>query len=216
MVLDFGWLQFCWVLFFVLLLFLISLFIYCSVSWWSLFLRSQLLLSAPMASDSPVWDEEPSLTNFARWNCVLSAHHGEILLISEVLSGWETTCDTADVVFIIFRYLLIEGELERSGFKDCFVLEYLMMKRKWLVPFLVKLWQRGFFLLLRSQLVIKMRCHFNEDENMQHLNAMWNYFPVGQAYGVLLMSHVKYEACPLSFSAFLAALKELGNVEQLA
>lgn len=66
MVLDFGWLQFCWVLFFVLLLFLISLFIYCSVSWWSLFLRSQLLLSAPMASDSPVWDEEPSLTNFAR------------------------------------------------------------------------------------------------------------------------------------------------------
>lgn len=45
---------------------------------------------------------------------------------------------------------------------------------------------------------------------------MWNYFLVGQAYGLLLMSPVKYEACPLSFSAFLAALKELGNTEQLA
>lgn len=91
-----------------------------------------------------------------------------------------------------------------------------MLKRKLLVPFLLKVWQRVFFLLLRSQLVIKMRCHFNEDENMQHLNVTWNYFPVGQAYGVSLMSHVKYEASPLSFSAFLAALKELGDVEQLA
>lgn len=108
---------------------------------------------------------------------------------------------------------LFEGRLERLGFKDCFALEYLMIKRKWLVPFLLKFWQRGFFLLLRSQLVIRTRWYFNEDENVQHLNVRWNYFPEGQAYRVLLMSHVKYEACPLSFSALLAALKELGNVE---
>lgn len=77
MVLDF------WVALFLAFYFVF----YCRVSWWSLFLRSQLLLSASMASGSPVWDEELSLTNFARRNCVLSAHHGGIHLISEVLSG---------------------------------------------------------------------------------------------------------------------------------
>lgn len=51
-------------------------------------------------------------------------------LISEVLSGRETTCGIADVVFIVFWYFVFEGELERSGFKGCFVLEYLMIKRK--------------------------------------------------------------------------------------
>lgn len=53
-------------------------------------------------------------------------------------------------------------------------------------------------------------------KNTQHWNVMWNCFPVGQAYGVSLMPHVKYEGYSLSFSAFLADLNELGNVEQLA
>lgn len=61
-----------------------------------------------------------------------------------------------------------------------------------------------------------MICHLNEDENTRYLNVTWNYFPVGQAYGTLLMSRVKYEAWLLSLSAFLAALKELRNIEQLA
>lgn len=34
--------------------------------------------------------------------------------------------------------------------------------------------------------------------------------------GVWLLSHVKHRACPLAFSAFLAALKELGNVELIS
>lgn len=109
--------------------------------------------------------------------------------------------------------LVCPQKVSQLDFKGCFALEYLMIKRKLLVPFLLKFWQRGFFLLLRSQLVIKMKWHFNEDENMQHLNVRWNYFPVGQACGVLLMSHVWYEACPLPSSVFLAAPKELGNVE---
>lgn len=61
-----------------------------------------------------------------------------------------------------------------------------------------------------------MICHLNEDKNMQYLNVTWNYFPARQAYGTLLVSRVKYEAWPLSLYAFLAALKELRNVEQLA
>jgi len=61
-----------------------------------------------------------------------------------------------------------------------------------------------------------MICHLNEDENMQYLNVTWNYFPVGQAYGTLLMSCVKYEVRLLSLSAFLAAVKELRNIERLA
>lgn len=61
-----------------------------------------------------------------------------------------------------------------------------------------------------------MLCHLNEDENMQYLNVTWNYFAVGQAYGASLMSCVKYEVWLLSLSAFLAALKELRNIEPLA
>lgn len=49
-----------------------------------------------------------------------------------------------------------------------------MLKVKLLVLLLLKNQQRVFSLLLRSQLVIKMRCHLNEDENMQHLSGMWN------------------------------------------
>lgn len=49
-----------WVALFIFVFF--YFLIYCTVSWWSLFLRSQLLLSAPMASGSPVWDEELCLT----------------------------------------------------------------------------------------------------------------------------------------------------------
>lgn len=162
MVLDFGWLNF----FFFVIYLLTCWASICSNMWWSLFPWSQLLLSAPVAPGCPVHDEEPSLIDFAGWNSVLSARRGETLLIPEVLSGWETTCDIADVPFIVFQHLLFEGELQQSSFKDCFVLGYLMKKRKLLVPFLLKFWQRVFFLLLRSQLVIKTRCHFNEDENI--------------------------------------------------
>lgn len=105
-----------------------------------------------------------------RGSCVPCAHHGGILLISQVLLRPPVIL----LVGISSHFHFSQCKLQQSGFKGYFVLEYLMQKMKRPVLLLLKILQRLFSLLLRSQLVIQMRCHLNEDENMLHLSGMWN------------------------------------------